>query len=529
MRLALASALVALGASAPLSAQVTSHLRSVEASAYFLDPFFGEDPSIDSESKSTTAPGSFVEHADATVGSFGSVSSSKADQFGTIDPATGSFNVHGYAFAQLYVQGDSHVEAGSLAELNFTLVEPGSVAFSDGDLSTYDSFLGQQTHDRPGQASAEVRIESVPSGTVVYLRRVEMGQPGTSLQEEVVELAPGTYRLVLRADASDATNGIEEIVGSVAASTFDIVGTISGLGELDTTPPASPTGLNAVAGNQVVNLSWNVNEESDLAGYRLRRSTTSGGPYEVVADVATASATDATVTNGVTYFYVVTAVDTSNNESALSAEVAAIPTAPADTTPPAPPTGLNAVAGNQTVSLSWNVNEEPDVASYRLRRSTVSGGPYDVIADVATAAANDTAVTNGVTYFYVATAIDTSNNESAPSAEVAATPTAPVATSVHVASIQLTTQPAPGNKLKAVALVTVVDSLGVPRAGVVVAGSFAGKPAGAGSAVTDASGVATMASAAVKAPLAFTFCVTSVSHGSLPYASSENVETCDTF
>jgi endonuclease I/fibronectin type 3 domain-containing protein len=98
---------------------------------------------------------------------------------------------------------------------------------------------------------------------------------------------------------------------------------------VDTTPPAAPTGLAATAGNAVVDLNWNDNSELDLAGYNVYRSTSSGGPYSKInGPLVTASDySDTSVTNGITYYYVVAAVDTSNNESADSNEASASPSA----------------------------------------------------------------------------------------------------------------------------------------------------------------------------------------------------------
>lgn len=47
----------------------------------------------------------------------------------------------------------------------------------------------------------------------------------------------------------------------------------------DTTPPADPTGLVAVAGTGLVDLMWDANGEPDLAGYYVYRATTTGGAY----------------------------------------------------------------------------------------------------------------------------------------------------------------------------------------------------------------------------------------------------------
>ncbi|MBP8606361.1 MAG: alginate lyase family protein [Phycisphaerae bacterium] len=94
----------------------------------------------------------------------------------------------------------------------------------------------------------------------------------------------------------------------------------------ETTPPAAPTELSATAGDGTVNLNWADNGESDFASYTVYRSTTSGSGYSMIASGLTASAyIDNTVSNGLTYYYVVTAIDTSGGESADSSESSATP------------------------------------------------------------------------------------------------------------------------------------------------------------------------------------------------------------
>ena len=101
------------------------------------------------------------------------------------------------------------------------------------------------------------------------------------------------------------------------------------------TPPAAPTGIVVFLGNQEVLLDWNDNAEADLDGYKVFRSTTSGGPYTKVSAALLASSayTDTGLTNGTTYYYVLTAVDTAGDESPFSNEASATPTA-VDMTPP---------------------------------------------------------------------------------------------------------------------------------------------------------------------------------------------------
>jgi fibronectin type 3 domain-containing protein len=63
------------------------------------------------------------------------------------------------------------------------------------------------------------------------------------------------------------------------------------------------------------------------------------------------------------------------------------------------------------------------VAGYNIYRSTVSGGPYAKINSSLVAALDytDSTVQSGTTYYYVATAADSSGNESVFSNEISFT------------------------------------------------------------------------------------------------------------
>ena len=76
----------------------------------------------------------------------------------------------------------------------------------------------------------------------------------------------------------------------------------------------------ALAGSAT--LHWQPNTESDLAGYRIYYGTSSRsyGPYISVGKNVT-SYTLKNLTNGKTYYFALTAVDTSGNESGYSEEV----------------------------------------------------------------------------------------------------------------------------------------------------------------------------------------------------------------
>lgn len=94
----------------------------------------------------------------------------------------------------------------------------------------------------------------------------------------------------------------------------------------ETTPPAAPSGLVSNAGNGQVALDWSDNTEVDFANYSVYRSTTNGSGYTLIAsNLVQSDFLDTTVTNGATYYYVVTATDARGNQSAYSTQAVANP------------------------------------------------------------------------------------------------------------------------------------------------------------------------------------------------------------
>ncbi|XID92816.1 glycoside hydrolase family 6 protein [Paenibacillaceae bacterium WGS1546] len=182
------------------------------------------------------------------------------------------------------------------------------------------------------------------------------------------------------------------------------------------TVPAAPTGLTATAGNAQATLSWNAS--GGATGYNMKRATTSGGPYATIATGVTGTSyTNAGLTNGTTYYYVVSAANAAG-ESANSAPVSVTPSA--GPTVPAAPTGLTATAGDGQATLSWNASS--GATGYNVKRATTSGGPYATVASGAPGTSyTDAGLTNGVTYYYVVSASNAAG-ESANSAQVDVTP-----------------------------------------------------------------------------------------------------------
>jgi fibronectin type 3 domain-containing protein len=104
----------------------------------------------------------------------------------------------------------------------------------------------------------------------------------------------------------------------------------------DTFPPAAPQGLvaallpGAAADALVVDLSWSISLETDLAGYRVYRSEQESTRGQVLNPelLPTPAFRDTSVQPGHRYWYTVTAQDHAGNESAASAPVVV------DVTPP---------------------------------------------------------------------------------------------------------------------------------------------------------------------------------------------------
>ncbi|MGO4529476.1 glycoside hydrolase family 6 protein [Paenibacillus sp. 2TAF8] len=186
------------------------------------------------------------------------------------------------------------------------------------------------------------------------------------------------------------------------------------------TAPAAPASVTATAGNAQVTLTWAAS--TGATSYTVKRALTASGPFvTVAANVSGTSYTNTGLTNGTTYYYVVTASNAAG-ESVNSASAMATPAAVA--TAPAAPTALTATAGNAQVSLAWTASA--GATSYNVKRALTAAGPFTTIASNVTATSyTNTGLTNGTTYYYVVSAVNAAG-QSANSTVASATPAAVV-------------------------------------------------------------------------------------------------------
>ena len=89
----------------------------------------------------------------------------------------------------------------------------------------------------------------------------------------------------------------------------------------DYTPPSPPTGIQVLNGDNRVDIYWNANRESDVAGYNVYYNYTYDGKYTLIGSTSGTYFADVEAVNGNKYYYAVAAYDYNGNESELSYDV----------------------------------------------------------------------------------------------------------------------------------------------------------------------------------------------------------------
>ncbi len=144
----------------------------------------------------------------------------------------------------------------------------------------------------------------------------------------VAILTTATGRTFVDSDRTAGTTYYYAIVavdGAGNASDASAVVNATALDAPDTTAPGAPSGLAATVADGKVTLTWNAVTANDLAGYTVYRSATAAGAKVKVSStlLTAATFTDTGAPAGATSYYVVTAADTSGNESGGSNQVSA--------------------------------------------------------------------------------------------------------------------------------------------------------------------------------------------------------------
>jgi len=113
-------------------------------------------------------------------------------------------------------------------------------------------------------------------------------------------------------------------VSGTTTATFSFV---SNAGNSPVTESLTGSGVAPV--QRSVSLSWMASTSTGIVGYNVYRGTVSGGPYARVTSLDSGvTFTDSTVSAGQTYYYVVTAMDTTGTESLYSNQAQAVVPSP---------------------------------------------------------------------------------------------------------------------------------------------------------------------------------------------------------
>ncbi len=98
---------------------------------------------------------------------------------------------------------------------------------------------------------------------------------------------------------------------------------LSAIYSQDSTPPSVPTNFRGFGGDDIVRLYWNANTESDLAQYVIYKGTVKYGYLNTLSQMnkADTSYFDYDVSIGTPYYYIMSAVDSSGNESLRTSQM----------------------------------------------------------------------------------------------------------------------------------------------------------------------------------------------------------------
>ncbi len=197
--------------------------------------------------------------------------------------------------------------------------------------------------------------------------------------------------------------------------------------------PPAPQGFLATASESQVALSWAapiVDGGSPITAYNVYRGTTSGAAALLTTVEGVLTYLDTSLTNGVTYYYQVSAVNTAG-EGERTAELSASPLGR-----PSAPLNLQATAGDGRVMLTWSPPASDGgspITSHPLYRSTSSGAETLLTTVGPVLTYTDTGLTPGVTYYYQVSAIN-GQGEGPRSLEASSVPLDTVSPAVAIAS-----------------------------------------------------------------------------------------------
>lgn len=218
-------------------------------------------------------------------------------------------------------------------------------------------------------------------------------------------------------DTSDVLStldpGLYTMITKASVATIAVLGTYPGIVE-DVIACDMGDGTN-------LQISWSMNPESDVVGYRVYWGRTSGAYTDThfVAGIMQTADTLADLMTDSTYYVAVTALDTDDHESVAAIEVTGVPRIV-----PLAPRFVEATPIIAGIRIDWTPNTELDVDGYRVYRRMNQDTLYDSLNMLLL---KDTTFTNAPLsgehkYYYALRTFDTEGNYSPLSEEVYSRP-----------------------------------------------------------------------------------------------------------
>jgi len=255
----------------------------------------------------------------------------------------------------------------------------------------------------------------MPGGKILV---VALDQAGDLTLDEAINFkVEGGFDDAFTSNAGNRTKLHGSVIireGSLRVNRLALVSSVQAM------TPSSPTGVIATAGDSQAVISWN--DVPGATSYNVYYSISPGVSRSNGARVVGAIKGNAVsgLTNGVTYYFVVTAAG-AGGESVESSQVIVTPF---NAVAPSSPDLVTASAGSGEVEVGWS--DVAGATSYSVYWSTSPGvttATGTKVSPIAASPYQHTGLANGTTYYYIATA-NIGATESVASPEASAKPAA---------------------------------------------------------------------------------------------------------
>jgi len=180
----------------------------------------------------------------------------------------------------------------------------------------------------PSTSSLNFGSETVGESTTLPVKLTNTGNSsvtvsGVSITGSSAYSVTGGISGVTLAGGQSATLSI--VFAPKSTGTFNSTITVVS-NATNTAPAIAVSGTGSSSTGHSVALNWSASTSSGVAGYNVYRSTVSGTAFTRINSSPTASLkyTDGSVASGGTYYYVVTAINSSGAESAHSSQTKAV-------------------------------------------------------------------------------------------------------------------------------------------------------------------------------------------------------------